>query len=262
MRDGEGVTVATLNTTPPAPRTRRPGQWCWLDTSIVAAYGPRIGAYGIAVYVALATHASNDTQACWPSIQRIASLVHLSRSTVKRALRTLEAIGLVHIQARQDGEGDPTSNLYTLTDPTVQMLPCQDSPEEGGSPQNPPPVTTEPTGGLPQTPKPDLSQPEERTTHSFTVAAKAGKPASTPRYDEALTWNKIASLPPLDFTERPDAQLTQLSLADSALDRLHTEAVARLMARGAKRDYLIEPIIHAEMLVVYEEAWAPCAHVA
>jgi len=254
--------VATLNTTPPAPRVCRNGQWCWLDTSIVAAYGPQIGAHGIAVYVALATHASHDTQACWPSIQRIASLVHLSRSAVKRALRTLEATGLVHIQARQDGEGDPTSNLYTLTDPTVQMLPGQDSPEEGGSPQTRPPVPPDPTGGSPQTPKPDPSQPEEQTTQSFAVAAKAGKPASTPRYDEALTWNKIASLPPLDFTERPDAQLTQLSLADSALDRLRTEAVARLMARGAKRDYLIEPIIHAEMLVVYEEAWAPCAHVA
>jgi len=256
------MSTPTSTDTSIKPRTLRNGQFCWLDTSIVAAYGPQIGAHGIAVYVALATHASHDTQACWPSIQRIASLTKLGRSTVKRALRTLEATGLVHIQARQDGEGDPTSNLYTLLDPTVRMLPQQDTQEEGGLPQNPPPVTSEPPGGLPQTPEPDPSQPEDRTTHSFAAAAKAGKPASTPRYDEALTWNKIASLPPLDFTERPDAQLTQLSLADSALDRLRTEAVARLMARGAKRDYLIEPIIHAEMLVVYEEAWAPCAHVA
>src|SRR5215471_6552896 len=78
------------------PRARRKGQWCWLDTSLVAAYGPLIGAPGIAVYVCLATHAHHATQTCFPSIKRIASEVHLSRATVKRTLRTLENCGLVH----------------------------------------------------------------------------------------------------------------------------------------------------------------------
>src|SRR5215471_7709569 len=136
--------MTALTSTSPTPRVRRKGQWCWLDTSIVAAYGPQIGAYGIAVYVALATHASHDTQACWPSIQLLARETRLSRTTVKTTLRRLEALGLVHTQARRDGEGDPTSNLYTLTDPTVRMLPSQDSQEEGGSSHDLPSVTTRP----------------------------------------------------------------------------------------------------------------------
>jgi hypothetical protein len=214
----------------------------------VAAYGPQIGAHGIAVYVALATHASNDTQTCWPSIQRIASLVHLSRSAVKRALRTLEATGLVHRLARQDGEGDPTSNLYTLTDPTVQVLPCQDTLEEGGSPQ---------------TPEPDPPQPEVRTRKPDGYAGEKGKTTThVLRYDEALSWNKRAVLPSMSWEDRPDAQLARLGLSEHETDHLRTRAIARLIARGIGPDLRREPIIHAEMLVVYEEEWAPCAHVA
>jgi DNA-binding MarR family transcriptional regulator len=244
------------------PRVRRKGQWCWLDISIVAAYGPQIGAHGIAVYVALATHASHDTQTCWPSIKRIASLVHLSRSAVKRALRTLEAAGLVHRLARQDGEGDPTSNLYTLTDPTVQMLPCQDTLEEGGSPQTLPSVPTDPPGGSPQTPEPDPLQPEARTSNPVNYAGEKGKNTTpAPRYDEALSWNKRAVLPSMSWEDRPDAQLAHLGLAEHETEHLRTRAIARLIARGIGPDLRREPIIHAEMLVVYEEEWAPCAHV-
>jgi hypothetical protein len=45
--------------TTPAPdtplpiRSRRPGQWCWLDTAVIATYGPRIGASGVAVAAVL-----------------------------------------------------------------------------------------------------------------------------------------------------------------------------------------------------------------
>jgi hypothetical protein len=245
------------------PRTRRHGQWCWLDISIIAAYGPLIGANGIAIYVALATHARHDTQTCFPSIKRIASLVHLSRTTVKRTLRTLEKYGLVDTQARQDGEGDPTSNLYTLLDPTVRILPSQDTPEDGGLAETLPPVTTEPTGGLSQSPEPDPHQPDERTSkEGVACAVKEKETTPAPRYDEALSWNKRAVLPSMSWEDRPDAQLAHLGLSAYETDRLRTLAIARLIARGIGPDLRREPIIHAEMLVVYEEDWAPCAHVA
>jgi hypothetical protein len=246
-----------------SPRTRRTGQWCWLDTSIVAAYGPQIGANGIAIYVALATYARHDTQTCFPSIKRLASLVHLSRATVKRTLRTLEKCGLVNTQARQDGEGDPTSNLYTLLDPAVCLLPQQDTPEGGGLTETLPPVTTEPTGGLPQSPEPDPHQPDERTSkEGVACAVKEKETTPAPRYDEALSWNKRAVLPPMSWEDRPDAQLAHLGLSEHETDRLRTRAIARLIARGIGPDLRREPIIHAEMLVVYEEEWAQGAHVA
>jgi hypothetical protein len=245
------------------PRARRKGQWCWLDTSIVAAYGPQIGAYGIAVYVALATHAGHDTQACWPSIQLLARETGLSRTTVKTTLRRLTALGLVTVQARQDGEGDPTSNLYTLTDPAVRMFPSQDSQEEGGSPHDLPPVATRPTGGSPHDPEPDPYQPEVRTSKPGGHAGEKGKKTTpAPRYDEALSWNKRAVLPSMSLEDRPDAQLAHLGLSEHETDHLRTRAIARLIARGIGPDLRREPIIHAEMLVVYEEEWAPCAHLA
>jgi DNA-binding transcriptional ArsR family regulator len=255
--------METVSTTSPTPRTLRKGQFCWLDTSIVMAYGPQIGANGIAVYCALATHASHATQTCFPSIKRIASLVHLSRATVKRTLRVLEKHGLVDTQARQDGEGDPTSNLYTLLDPTVQMLPQQDTPEEGRLTATLPPVTTEPTGRVPQSPEPDPLQPEARTSNPVDYAGEKGKQTTpAPRYDEALSWNKRAVLPSMSWEDRPDAQLAHLGLSEHETEHLRTRAIARLIARGLGPDLRREPIIHAEMLVVYEEEWAPCAHLA
>src|SRR6516162_3944936 len=157
----------------------------------------------------------------------------------------------------------PTSNLYTLLDPTVRMLPQQDSQEEGGLTETLPPVTGDPTGGLTQSPEPDPYQPEVRTSEPGGYAGEKGTTTTpAPRYDEALSWNKRAVLPSMSLEERPDAQLAHLGLSEHETEHLRTRAIARLIARGIGPDLRREPIIHAEMLVVYEEAWAPCAHVA
>lgn len=51
---------------------------------------------------------------CWPGIQRIANDLHLSRSTVKRALGELEQKGYLRKAQRSRENGGRTSNLYTL----------------------------------------------------------------------------------------------------------------------------------------------------
>jgi hypothetical protein len=253
-------------------RQLRKGEFCWLDTSVIAAYGPRIGAYGIAVYAALASHASHTTQTCFPSIKRIASLIHLSRATVKRTLRTLEREGLIDTQARKDGEGDPTSNLYTLLDPTVRMLPQQDTPEEGGLspeerklPETLPPVTTDPTGGFPQNPEPDPHQPKERTKASdfaFASRGKEDKPKLKPPapaydlYGEAASWNHVATLPAMNPADRPDSQLDALNLTPEDHDRLYAAAKASLLEKGAKWGLIPTAAIHSEMLVLWEHEQA------
>ena len=56
----------------------------------------------------------NAAGSCWPGIKRIASDLHLSRSTVKRALDDLERAGFVDRQARHRENGSRTSNLYTI----------------------------------------------------------------------------------------------------------------------------------------------------
>ena len=53
-------------------------------------------------------------QKCWPSIKTIATDLHLSRSTVKRALGELEQHGYLEHLPRYRPNGSSTSNLYTV----------------------------------------------------------------------------------------------------------------------------------------------------
>lgn len=51
---------------------------------------------------------------CWPGIRTIAADLHLSRSTVKRALRELEKAGYLQKEHRFRPNGSSTSNLYIV----------------------------------------------------------------------------------------------------------------------------------------------------
>lgn len=52
---------------------------------------------------------------CWPGIKTIAADLHLSRSTVKRALNDLERHGYIQRAPRYRENGSRSSNLYTLS---------------------------------------------------------------------------------------------------------------------------------------------------
>ena len=236
--------------TPPPLRTRRPGQWCWLDTAIVATYGPRIGAYGVAVYAVLAQHANGRTQACWPSIGRIASLLKLSRSTVKKTLRTLEAEGLLTVQARRDPEGDPTSHCYTLLDPTPESPASVVEVRAGGrSSDNPPPATTQPTGRPSDSHKPPAPQSAERTStpSDDRSASKERKPNTEPA-DETSSWNTPPVLLPETPTDRPDDVLLTHHLDAGDQAALEQAAKVILRARWGNRVPAIVPVVQATVL--------------
>lgn len=66
-----------------------------------------------AVYMYLRDRMNNERQ-CWPGIQRIASDLRLSRSTVKRALKELERSGYLLRERRNRENGGDTSNLYLV----------------------------------------------------------------------------------------------------------------------------------------------------
>lgn len=52
---------------------------------------------------------------CWPGIKTIAADLHLSRSTVKRALNDLERHGYIQRTPRYRENGSSSSNLYMLS---------------------------------------------------------------------------------------------------------------------------------------------------
>lgn len=57
---------------------------------------------------------SGAAGSCWPGINTIAADLHLSRSTVKRALNDLTAKGYLKKESRFRPNGSSTSNLYTV----------------------------------------------------------------------------------------------------------------------------------------------------
>ena len=53
-------------------------------------------------------------QKAWPGIKRMATDLSLSRSTVKRAIRDLEKVGLIRKEPHCRENGGTTSNRYFL----------------------------------------------------------------------------------------------------------------------------------------------------
>ena len=65
------------------------------------------------VYMYLRDRA-NEKSSCWPGINRIASDLKVSRSTVKRALEDLIRNGYIEKELRYRSNGSYSSNLYTV----------------------------------------------------------------------------------------------------------------------------------------------------
>lgn len=78
-----------------------------------ATWGKAVGAAGIAIYQSLASRAWDGQ--CFPSYQTIADDTGVSRPTAIKYIKKLQNAGLIEVQPRVNRRGDPTSNLYTLT---------------------------------------------------------------------------------------------------------------------------------------------------
>ena len=66
-----------------------------------------------AVYMYLKDRA-NRIGTCWPGINTIAKDLHLSRSTVKRAIADLTAHGYLKKEPQLRENGSSSSNLYSI----------------------------------------------------------------------------------------------------------------------------------------------------
>lgn len=67
----------------------------------------------VAVYMYLSNRA-NKNRECFPSVRMIAEDLHLSKSTVFRALNDLETAGLISREKRFRTSGGRSSTLYKL----------------------------------------------------------------------------------------------------------------------------------------------------
>ena len=139
------LSVNNPRSRPTAPTPRRPHDprlrhTFWIDDRIVDDFVPVMrrypfGSAALAVYAALARRADRDG-VCWPSLALIARESGTSRSTVKRALRLLELLGLVDIVTCLDRTTRrQTSNRYTLLPPPTRLPQLDPDPGRWPPPQ-------------------------------------------------------------------------------------------------------------------------------
>jgi len=105
-----------------------------LDNIIIDTYAAEMGAIGVAIYAVLQRYADRTTGQCWPSVPTMATTLSLSKNCVKKYLHHLARLGLITIAPRSTAEGDPTSNLYTVHDPTQRDAVLCRQRERGGVP--------------------------------------------------------------------------------------------------------------------------------
>lgn len=78
------------------------------------------------VLLAIADSADDDGSNAWPSVARLAHKAQVSERTVQRAIRSLEAMGLVFIEENVGGPGNARSdrrpNRYTVLLPGCQSV--------------------------------------------------------------------------------------------------------------------------------------------
>ena len=162
-----------------------------LDNTIIDDYAAEIGALGVAVYAVLQRYADRTTGQCWPSVATIARLLRLSKNCVKKYLHLLARLGLITIAPRSSADGDPTSNLYTVHDPTQREAVLRRqrarggaSAGGGGAPAALPPQANEhlvPQGGAPAGPEQD--PPEQDALTSVSTPQMADQPCQNPAHE-------------------------------------------------------------------------------
>jgi len=153
-----------------------------VDNIIIDDYAADIGALGVAVYAVLQRYADRATGQCWPSVATIATLLRLSKNCVKKYLHQLAQLGLITIAPRYTADGDHTSNLYTVHDPTQQAAVQRRQGARGAAPAD--------GGGAPG------GLPPQENAHGVTQGRAPGDPEQAPPEQDIGT--SIASSQILD----------------------------------------------------------------
>ena len=165
--------------------------WFWIDNEVLDRFGPQIGAYGLAVYAALARFADGHTRVAFPAVLTIATQLGIHRTTVITAIKSLENTEPPLITVTFGG--GRTANTYTLNDLSPQMN-SKDSP-------HPKQHAATPTAAVGHT---DSSRRPQRQQLSATPTAAIGHTDSSYRPQrQQLSATPIAAIGHSDSSYRP-----------------------------------------------------------
>ena len=75
------------------------------------------------VLLALADHANDEDQLCWPSLNHLSKKTGMDRGTIWRSIQKLETLGLIKIVKKGTNGPIPESTLYyiALGDSSLQL---------------------------------------------------------------------------------------------------------------------------------------------
>ena len=190
--------------------------------------------------LALADHA-NDDGVCWPSLPRLAARCRVSKRQAINIIHRLEKAGDITI-AR--GGGRHHCSHYTVKGETECTVSHKGEIQRGNG------EIQRQNGEIALSPEPPIEPPIEpkKAKTAFRAAGVKKEPQ-----DETPAWTTPPVSLPLTPTDRPDDHLRQFPVDPETFARLYTTALARLVARGTRRDYCIQPVIHTEIVALYEE---------
>lgn len=173
----------------------------WMDDDIIDQHAAKIGPYALAVYTYLCRRANKQKQAI-PSLKRMGIELSMSRSTVQKAIETLEAYRLISVTARKlDDSQEYTSNLYTILDASRGIgVPSHNTPIP---PHGTPYTATQPTVYRETVTKEDTIK-EDTIKDIAADAAPPQKPAN-PSKKKATSRQTVVQTEPVSVPPPPIA---------------------------------------------------------
>ena len=159
-----------------------------LDNCVIDDYAAEMGAIGVAVYAVLQRYADRTTGQCWPSVPTMAATLNLSPRCVQKYLRHLARLGLIDIASRRAADGDHTSNLYTVHDPTqpeaLRRRRRGGAPRTGGGAYGaPPPQEKRHVVHHPPAPGADEQSPKEQDLTSVSTLKTLEQPCDNQAHE-------------------------------------------------------------------------------
>ena len=94
-----------------------------IDNAIIDVYGPIIGPYGLALYIAICRHSDRETQESYPRVKTLAKETGMSGRQVHNKLEQLCELGLLRVVS---GKEAGQRNVYVL----LQVYPDPDKQRE------------------------------------------------------------------------------------------------------------------------------------
>lgn len=83
---------------------------------------PRLTPGQLRIYAVIARRADRDKATAFPSYKTIARDAHVSRTSAINGVKALVLLGYLSKKAQESGQGDPTSNLYTISGEGSQIF--------------------------------------------------------------------------------------------------------------------------------------------